>query len=93
MKISLFLTEDVVQFNLTPENEHEMAFMKLLQAYRGEAEIHAGIDLGNCLGGYVRSLGKADNVTAITIRKRVPKLEGAAENKTPLTFPYPSRDG
>ena len=69
MKITMFVTEDAVQFNLEPQNDHEKKFLKILQEYNGPVAIHQGMDVGLCSGGYVRNFGEGSRVLALTILK------------------------
>lgn len=69
MKFSMFITENKLQLNLTPETDHEKEAMKALEGYTGPAAIHKGVSIGPCHGGYVRNFGEEANTTAITIDK------------------------
>ena len=73
MKITMFLTEDVLQFNLEGENGVEEEFVKILKKYfPGTVEIHQGVNIMECRAGYVRSFdGDGSSVCAVTIRKAV----------------------
>ncbi len=75
MKFSMFITEDSMQMNLTPENDHEKRFMDILNATNGEVSIHKGVDIGSCQGGYVRNFGERERSTAITILNPKPADE------------------
>lgn len=69
MKITMFVTENEMQFNLTPESAHEKEFVKVLSEYKqGTVAIRQGADIGKCQGGWLK--GYADSeVAAITITK------------------------
>ena len=69
MKITMYLTEDAMQFNLEPENPHEKDFMKILEKYVGPVEIHRGVNIAESRGQYLRDFGERDNILAITIKK------------------------
>lgn len=73
MKFSMFINQDAMQFNLTPESEHEKEFLLLLKKYSGEVTIHNGIDLSLTQGNYLRSFGDRGEVVAVTIHKPVLK--------------------
>jgi hypothetical protein len=67
MKFSMFITENSMQVNLTPENDHEKRFMDILNATNGEVRIHKGISISESQGGYIRNYGETERSTAITI--------------------------
>ena len=69
MKISMYATGNKIQFNLEPENDHEKNFMRMLSSYTGKVEVHSGVNISDCKGGYVRNFGRDNNTTAITISK------------------------
>lgn len=72
MKFTMFVTEDVVQFNLTPENDHEKKFLGVLAEYEGSVRLHHGVDVSECKGEYLRVFGERREVLAVTIRRREP---------------------
>ena len=72
MKWSLMICDDVLQVNLEPENDHERKAIEILSENSGEANIHTGVDIGPCRGGYLRNFGE-NNSLAITIRKPMPE--------------------
>ena len=63
------LTSDAIQFNLTPENDHERDFMGMLSGYTGEVSVSQGANVAMSRGGYLRSYDGGGNTTAITIQK------------------------
>lgn len=80
MKITMFVTENGMQFNLMPENEHEKRFLKIMDDFKGRVTIHRGIDVGLCQSGFIRNFsfdaqsplsaqGKPFSVLAVTILK------------------------
>jgi len=69
MKISMYATDNKIQFNLEPENDHEEEFMKMLSSYDGPVDIYTGVSITDCRRGNLRNFGKKDNITAITISK------------------------
>jgi hypothetical protein len=71
MKISIFATEDAMQFNLMPESQHEIEMFKLLEKFSGQVSIGRGSNIGMCMGGYIRSFGMDSNALTITIDKEV----------------------
>jgi len=70
MKWSLMLREGVMQINLEPENEHELKAFDILREHEGAATIHKGVNVQDCMGGYLRNFGEASTTLAITIRNR-----------------------
>jgi hypothetical protein len=74
MKITMFVDSDSMQFNLTPENDHEKEFSEILKKYNGSVSIHNGIDIGMCKGDYMRNFGDQSNSIGITIRKLEEKI-------------------
>ena len=70
MRFTMFITEDSVQFNLAPENDHEKKFLGILSEYEGGATIHHGVNVAECRGGYIRDFGRNREVLAVTIRPR-----------------------
>jgi hypothetical protein len=70
MKFTMFITEDAVQFNLTPENPHEKKFLGILSEYEGGATIHHGVNVSECGGGYIRDFGRNREILAVIIRPR-----------------------
>ena len=48
MRFTMFITEDAVQFNLAPENDHEKKFLGILSEYEGGATIHHGVNVSEC---------------------------------------------
>jgi hypothetical protein len=72
MKFSMFVTEDAMQINLTPENDHEARFMDILKNTDGEVSIHKGISIAESRGGYIRLYGQSDRDTCITIKNAKP---------------------
>jgi len=75
MKFSMFVIDNAIQFNLTPENEHEKEFANLLNKYKGEVSITNGADIAMSSAGYIRnfSYGTSERIIAVTIRKPEPK--------------------
>jgi hypothetical protein len=67
MKWSLMMRADVMQVNLEPENDHERKIVDMLAAHAGQATIHAGVNVDECRGGYLRNFGE-NNSLAITIK-------------------------
>jgi hypothetical protein len=65
MNISIFVTEDAMQFNLEAESAHEKKMFELLEKYSGKVVLGRGHDIGMCQGNYIRNFG--DNPTALTI--------------------------
>jgi hypothetical protein len=75
MKISMFITQDAIQFNLEGESEHEKEYLELLNSYTGEVDIMRGADIGMCRSNYIRSFSNdLPRAIAITIHK--PKKVG-----------------
>jgi hypothetical protein len=74
MKITMFLTDNAMQFNLDPESDHEKEFVSLLRKYTGAVSIQAGADIGMSKAGYVRNFGEgvSSRIVAIVIRKPEP---------------------
>ena len=72
MKFSMFVTENAMQINLTPENDHEKRFMDILKNTDGEVSIHKGVSIAECRGGYLRNFGESDRDTCITITNAKP---------------------
>ena len=64
----MFITENVVQVNLTPENDHERKFVQMLMDYEGPVKIHHGVNISECRGGYLRDFGLREAL-AITIHR------------------------
>lgn len=79
MIITLFQTDDVLQFNLSPENDHERQMVKGLEGYSGPATIHPGVSIGECRGGYLRDFGSDKSICAVTIHKAPPDVAEAGE--------------
>lgn len=76
MKITMYLTEDVFQFNLEAETEVEKMFVKTLSKHSpGTVEIHQGANLSENQTGYVRNFGGGSSICAVTIRKFIPTQE------------------
>lgn len=69
MKFSMFVTEEALQVNLTPESDHEKKHLNMLLDYEGPVTLHHGVDIAECQGGYIRNFGDRGNVLAINIRK------------------------
>ncbi len=69
MKISLFVTSEKMQFNLTPENEHEKDFMELLEKYNGDVSIHTGVEVIETRGEYLRN-ERSPKTVAITVSRK-----------------------
>jgi hypothetical protein len=69
MKISIFVNQDAMQFNLTPETDHEKEFLRMLNKYTGEVTIHSGVDISLNQANYLRSFGERSDAVAITIHK------------------------
>lgn len=68
MKITAYLTENAIQFNLVPETDHERKFMAMLADYRGEVTVTEAAQIGRCQGGYIRDFG-GERGAAITISR------------------------
>ena len=83
MKISLFVTDTAMQFNLTPETEHEKNFMKLLEKYNGEVKINSGIEVIETRGDYLRNAANPKAIT-FTVHQGTCMCEKAFENPTSL---------
>lgn len=69
MKISMFLTSNAMQFNLTPETQHEKDFMALLEKYDGEVSITKGVEVIETRGNYLRNESSPQTVV-ITVRQK-----------------------
>lgn len=69
MRITIVVTEDSMQFNLTAESEHEKTMMEVMKNYQGPATVHQGADVSGCRGGWVRDFGPKPHITAIHIAK------------------------
>lgn len=67
MRFSIYATKDAMQFNLTPETEHEKEFLRMLNKYKGNVKISAGVDVSLTQGDYLRSFGERGETVAITI--------------------------
>ena len=80
MKWSMLLTEDAMQFNLDPEDDHERELIRLLAKYQGPVSIYEGVSVAQCRGGYLRDFGRRDNVFAVKIgRNPTPSTTEGAE--------------
>ena len=74
MKITVYLTKDVLQFNLEAETEAEKMFVKTLSKHSpGTVEVHQGANLSENQAGYVRNFGGGSSICAVTIRKKEPE--------------------
>lgn len=77
MRITMFITEESLQINLTPENDHEREGLAYLNSYNGEARIHQGVNIQETRGDYLRSFETSQNdpypTVAIKIDKSNPK--------------------
>jgi hypothetical protein len=71
MKISIIVTENAMQFNLEPENDHESKFLEILTTYNGEVTITKGVELNMCQAGFVRSFGPDPRMATVTIVKKL----------------------
>ena len=69
MRFSMFITENAMQINLTPENDHERTFIKMIDGENKIVTIHKGVDIGMCQGGYVRNFGTKSEALAITLKE------------------------
>jgi len=69
MKITLFVTETAIQFNLTSETQHEDDFMGLLKKYDGEVTIHSGVEVIETRGNYLRNSESSETITITVHRK------------------------
>lgn len=69
MKWSMMVTGQVMQFNLTPENDHEKEAFSTLNKFQGLAHIHKGVNIQKCQGGYLRDFSEEPTSVAITIHK------------------------
>jgi len=78
MKISIFATEDALQFNLKAETPHEKQFLAILTEASGRtATIMSDADIGMTQGGYIRSFGETrETCTTITLRSDPVGSEG-----------------
>lgn len=71
MKWTMMLSDNALQINLTPENDHEREAMKILQSHDGKVTINKGVSVNMCQGGYLRNFGEpAEACVAITITKK-----------------------
>ena len=73
MKFTVFVTEDIMQFNLEGETDAERKFAATLAAFgTGDVavSVHPGVDLNLCQGGYIRNFGGNDDTVAVVIRRR-----------------------
>ena len=75
MKFSIFATENAIQFNLTPENEHEKEFVKILEKYKGEVYTKMGVDISMTQGNYLRVFGEREDTLAVTVNKEIKEIE------------------
>lgn len=80
MNITIFATEDAMQFNLKAEGDHEKMFMKLLKVYSGKVTISDGIDVGMTQGGYLRVFQRNNDTVAITIEKPMIQLKESTQS-------------
>ncbi len=70
MKITMFVTQEEMQFNLEPESGAEKEFLGILSKYHGEVTVHKAVNIGLCMGEYIRVFGEGDrNDVAIVIKK------------------------
>lgn len=74
MKWSMMVTGRSMQFNLTPENEHEKEVFNTLRKFQGKATIHKGVNINECQGGYIRDFGEESSSIAINILRGELKL-------------------
>lgn len=70
MRFTMFVTEETVQFNLQPENDHEKKFLGVLLDYQGPVTIRYGVNVSECRGGYLRDFGRDSSVLAVTIKRQ-----------------------
>lgn len=73
MRITMMATYDLIQFNLTPESEHEKKFLSGLDEYKGDVSLHQGVNISACNAGYLRDFGLSDKTIAITISRSIAK--------------------
>ena len=76
MKWTMMATEAAIQFNLEPESDHERKLMDALREYTGEVRIHKGVQVAECMGGYLRNFGEIPRVLAVTICRPTPPDPG-----------------
>jgi hypothetical protein len=76
MIISVFITDQAMQFNLQPESDHEREMLTALGKFTGPVTIERGADIGMCRGNYVRNFGESSRCVAITIHQPKPKAGG-----------------
>ena len=69
MQFTMFVTKDTIQFNLTPENDHEKKFLGILKEYQGAVLVHPGVSIEESRGNYLRNYGKAEGTVAITVQR------------------------
>jgi hypothetical protein len=69
MRITIFITEDIAQFNLVPENDHEKKFMGMIKDYQGLVMIKRGVSIEETHGGYLRNLGEDKDNLAIVLKR------------------------
>jgi hypothetical protein len=68
MKWSMMLRETTLQMNLEAENDHERKALDILREHQGQATLHNGANLRECMGGYLRDFGES-TCLAITIKQ------------------------
>ena len=68
MKWTMMATEKAVQFNLEPESDHERKLLEALSEHNGIATLHKGVNVSECMGGYIRNFGEKSGVLAITVQ-------------------------
>lgn len=68
MKWTMMATEKAVQFNLEPESDHERKLLDALAEHNGTATLHKGVQVSECMGGYLRNFGEKAGCLAITVK-------------------------
>ncbi len=69
MKITMFVIEDAIQFNLEPESKTERRFLDILDSFEGQVTLKKRVNIGMCQGGYIRAFGESNGI-AIVIREK-----------------------
>lgn len=67
MRITIFVTEDGMQFNLTPESALEKRMMTILRDHSGPVRVHHGANIERTRGEFIRDFGDDSESVAITI--------------------------
>ena len=69
MKITVMMSPDITQFNLTPESEHEKEMIGVMAKYNGDTYMTQGVQISECRGAYLRDFGPDTRSLAITLRR------------------------